>query len=145
MRCGFEIQSWVELGFPHHVADAVSDLEQQLDNVGGERVGVEGQGTDFGNVGAEGAMDATALDTQDDAEIDGDPFCFDARAAIGAPAVALVVVADDLEEFGRIALEAATVAADVGWAGADGGATVYVVGGGIEGMGRGVVIVVVAG
>ena len=94
-------------------------------------------------MGAEGAVDATAFDAEDDAEVDGDPFCLDAGAAVGAPAVALVIVADDLEEFGGVALKAAAVAADVRWAGADGGAPVHVVGGGARGVGRGVVLMVV--
>lgn len=45
---------------------------------------------------AEGAVDATAFDAKHYAEVDGDPFGFDARAAVGAPTVALVGVADDL-------------------------------------------------
>ena len=88
-------------------------------------------------------MDTAAFDTEDDAEIDGDPFCLDAGAAVGAPAVALVVVADDVEEFGGVALEAAAVTADVGWAGADGGAAVYVVGGGAGGVRGGLVMMVI--
>lgn len=48
-------------------------------------------------MGAEGAVDAAAFDAEHYAEVDGDPFGFDAGAAVGAPAVALVSVADDLE------------------------------------------------
>lgn len=36
------MEGGVELGFPDHVADAVTDLEEQFDDVGGEGVGVEG-------------------------------------------------------------------------------------------------------
>ncbi len=74
-------------------------MEEQLDNVRGEGVGVEGEGTDFGDVCAERAVDAAAFDAEDYAKIDGDPFCLDAGAAVGTPAVALVVVTDDLKEF----------------------------------------------
>ena len=136
LGCGFKSQGRVELGFPDHVADAVADLEEQLDGVGGEGVGVEGEGADFGNVGAEGAVDPAAFDAKDYAEVDRDPFGFYTGAAVGAPAVALVVVPDDLKEFGRVTLEAAAVAADVGWAGSYGGSSVYVIDGRTEGMRR---------
>ncbi len=86
-------------------------------------------------MGAEGAMDAAAFDAKDYAEVDGDPFGFDARAAVGAPTVALVGVADDLEQFGGVTLEAAAVGADIGWAGSYGGSSVYVVGDRTGGMG----------
>ena len=46
---------------------------------------------------SERAVDATAFDAKDDAEVDRDPFNFAAGTAVGAPAVALVVVADGLE------------------------------------------------
>lgn len=65
------------------------------------------------------AVDAAAFDAQDDAQVDGDPFDFAAGAAVGAPAVALVVVPDRLEEFGGVVFEAVAFAADVDWAGAD--------------------------
>ena len=86
-----------EGGFPDHIADAVADEEEQLDDVGGEGGDVEGEGADFGDVGSERAVDAAAFDAKDDAEVDGDPFDFSTGAAVGAPAVALVVVADGLE------------------------------------------------
>ena len=111
-------------------------MEEELDGVGGEGMGVEGEGADFGDVGAEGAVDAAAFNTEDDAEVNRDPFGFDARVAVGAPLVALVGVTDDLEEFGGVALEAATVAADVGGAGADGGSSVDAVGGRAGSVGR---------
>ena len=55
----------VELRLPHHVADAVSNEEEQLNDVGGERCGVECKGPDFGYVGAEGSVDAAAFNTKD--------------------------------------------------------------------------------
>ena len=86
-----------EGGFPDHVADAVADEEEQLDDVGGEGGGVEREGADFGDVRSERAVDAAAFDAKDDAEVDGDPFDFSAGAAVSAPAIALVVVPDGLE------------------------------------------------
>jgi len=109
-----------ESGLPNHVGDAVADLEESFDNVGGEGGGVEGEGADFGDVRAEGAVDAGAFDAQDYAEVDGDPFNFGFRVAVCAPAVALVVVTDYLKQFGGVFLEAVAVCADVGWAGSDG-------------------------
>ena len=134
---GLEFVSWVELGFPDHVADAVADLEEELDDVVGEAQRVEGEGADLGDVGAEAAVDAAAFDAEDDAEVDGNPFDFGGGAAVGAPAVAGVVAADLVEELGGVFLVAVAIGADVGGASADGdtavdgaGRVVAVVGGG---------------
>ena len=109
-----------EGSFPDHVADAVANQEEQLDDVGGEGGRVKGEGADFGDVRPERAVDAAAFDAEDDAEVDGDPFDFATGAAVGAPAVALVVVTDGLEQLGRVFLEAVAFAADVDRSRSDG-------------------------
>ena len=94
-----EAEGGVELGFPNHIADAVANLKEELDDVGGEGMGVEGEGTNFGNVRAKGAVNTAALDAEDYAQVDGDPFRLDTGVAVGAPLVTLVGVTHDLEEF----------------------------------------------
>jgi hypothetical protein len=64
----------IQCGLPDHVADAVPDLQEDLDNVVGERVDIERQRSNLGNVRSQGSVDATALDTQHNPQIDRDPF-----------------------------------------------------------------------
>lgn len=42
----------IKFGFPDHVADAIADLENYFDDVGGEGCGVKGQRANFGYMSA---------------------------------------------------------------------------------------------
>ena len=88
-----------ERGFPHHVRDAIADLEQRLHNVRCERMRVESQGTDLGNMSAQGAVDARAFNANDNTEVDANPFDLLIGVALCTPAIALVVLSDNGEEL----------------------------------------------
>lgn len=117
----------LESGFPDHIADAIADQKESFDNVRGEGCGVESQRANLRDMCAEGAVDAAAFNAKHYAQIDGNPFGLGFGIAVGAPAVALVVVADDLKELGRIFFKAVAFGPSVGWAGSDGAVTVYAV------------------
>lgn len=59
-------------------------------------------------------MDAATFNAKDDAKVDRDPLGLDTRAAVGAPAVPLVGIADGLEKFGGVFIEAVAVISAVG-------------------------------
>ena len=91
------LEGLIECGFPHHVADAIAHLEKQLHDVGGEGGDVEGERTDFGDMGPQGAVDPTAFDAQHDAQVDRNPLGFYAGSAVRAPTIPLVGISYDLE------------------------------------------------
>ena len=73
-------------------------------------------------------MNAAALDAEYNAEINRDPFSFRLRVAVSAPAVALIVVTNDLQKFGGIVFEAIAISANIRWAGSDSAVPVNAVG-----------------
>jgi hypothetical protein len=79
------------------VADPVSHFEEYFDNVWRERGDVQRERAHFGDVSSKRAMDATALDTDDDAKIDGYPVDFGLGAAVCAHFVAGLGVTDLLQ------------------------------------------------
>ncbi len=77
---------------------------------------------------AQRAVDAAAFYAEYDAKIDGYPFGFDARTTVGTPAISLVMISDNLKQFGGILFKRIAVRTYVGGAGTDGRAAVNVVG-----------------
>lgn len=77
---------------------------------------------------AEGSMNATTFDAENDAKVDGNPLGLDTGAAISAPTISLIGVADYLEELRRVFFEAIAFASAISRPRAYGCSSVHAVG-----------------
>lgn len=99
----------IQSRLPHHVTHPIANLQEDLNDVIGEGIDVQREGSDFGDMSTEGPMDATAFNAQDNTEVDRDPFNLRHRSTVGAPIIALVGVPNSLKQLRRVFLETMTI------------------------------------